>query len=220
VGGTAVQLARDEVAYLAAYLSRVTGWDERSAVRVQARGTVVGVFAPSPLDVLTLVALPLAATLDDPVDRTVSAGRLRDIIGDVAQLGATTSLALPDEVTGSAALAVLPPTSPWAPGERGMAGDLTPRIDAAVAEFRDSVPRSGSIHAELVAEATWDRPGWGGLPMRALHAARLLGFLNHPGARVETATTPGWKRLVTPAGQVFVRSTAGPARLTLVPQQS
>jgi len=53
--------------------------------------------------------------------------------------------------------------------------------------------------------------------MRALHAARLLGFLTHPGARIETATVSGWKRLVTPAGQVFVRSTAGPARLSLVP---
>ena len=36
-------------------------------------------------------------------------------------------------------------------------------------------------------------------------------------ARIETATVSGWKRLVTPAGQVFVRSAAGPARLRLVP---
>ena len=71
---------------------------------------------------------------------------------------------------------------------------------------------------EAQPEATWDKPGWGGLPMRALHAARLLGFLTHPGARIETATVSGWKRLVTPAGQVFVRNTAGPVRLSLVPQ--
>jgi hypothetical protein len=54
--------------------------------------------------------------------------------------------------------------------------------------------------------------------MRALHAARLLGFLTHPGARVETALVPGWKRLVTPGGQIFVRNSAGPVRLSLVPQ--
>ena len=213
-----VHLAKDEAAYLAAYLGRVTGWDERSAVRVQARGAVLGVYAPSPLDVLAFIALPLVAAADEPIDRTVSAGRLRDIIGDVARLGASTQVVLPDEITGSATLAVLPPSAPWSPGERGMAGDLTPTIDAAVAEFRASVPRSGSVHAELLAEATWDRPGWGGVPMRALHAARLLGFLTHPGARVETATVSGWKRLVTPAGQIFVRNTAGPVRLSLVPQ--
>ena len=212
-----IRLRRDEAAHLAAYLGRIVGWDERAAVRVQARGGVVGVYAPSPLDVLVLVALPLAERVDDQVDTTVSAGRLRDVFGDVARLAAETDVVLPDPVTGSASLAVLPPTAPWSPGERGMAGDVMPRVDEAVARFRASVPSTGSFHAELVAEATWDAPGWGGVPMRALHAARLLGFLAHPGARIETATVSGWKRLVTPAGQVFVRTSAGPARLSLVP---
>lgn len=215
---TALHLARDEAAYLAAYLAKVTGWDPRAAVRVQARGSVVGVYAPSPLDVLTLVAVPLAVPFEEPIDTTVSAGRLRDIIGDVARITATTTLTLPDPVTGSASLAVLPPASPWSPGERGMAGDVSPKVDAAVAAFRATIPRSGSFQAELVAEAAWDATGWGGLPMRALHAARLLGFLTHPGARIESGTISGWKRLVTPAGQVFVRSSAGPVRLSLVPQ--
>jgi hypothetical protein len=212
-----IRLRRDEAAHLAAYLGRIVGWDERAAVRVQARGGVVGVYAPSPLDVLVLVVLPLAARAEEPVDATVSAGRLRDVIGDVARLAPETDLVLPDPVTGSASLAVLPPSAPWSPGERGIAGDVSPRVDEAVARFRASVPATGSFHAELVAEATWDAPGWGGLPMRALHAARLLGFLAHPGARIETATVSGWKRLVTPAGQVFVRTSAGPARLSLVP---
>ncbi len=212
-----IRLRRDEAAHLAAYLGRIVGWDERAAVRVQARGGVVGVYAPSPLDVLVLVALPLAERAEEPVDTTVAAGRLRDVIGDVARLAAETDVVLPDPVTGSASLAVLPPSAPWSPGERGMAGDVMPRVDEAVARFRASVPSTGSFHAELVAEATWDAPGWGGVPMRALHAARLLGFLAHPGARIETATVSGWKRLVTPAGQVFVRTSAGPARLSLVP---
>lgn len=216
---TSLRLAKDEVAYLAAYLSRVVSWDERSAVRVQARAGVVGVYAPSPMDVLVLVALPLAAPVDEPLDTTVSAGRLRDVIGEVARLAPETDVQLPDPVTGSASLAVLPPRTPWSPGERGLAGDVTPRVDAAVSAFRASVPSTGSVHAELMAEAAWDAAGWGGLPMRALHAARLLGFLTHPGARIETGTTSGWKRLVTPAGQVFVRNSAGPVRLSLVPQR-
>ena len=217
---TALRLRKDEAAHLAALLGRIVGWDERAAVRVQARGGVVGVYAPSPLDVLVLVALPLAEPVARPVDVTVSAGRLRDVIGDVGRLASETAVVLPDPVTGSASLAVLPPSAPWAPGEHGIAGDVAPRVDEAVARFRASVPPTGSFHAELVAEATWDAPGWGGLPMRALHAARLLGFLAHPGAHIQTATVTGWKRLVTPAGQVFVRTGAGPARLSLVPTRT
>lgn len=216
---TALRLARDEAAYLAAFLGRVVGWDDRAAVRVQARGALVGVYAPSPLDVLAFVAVPLAEPVDGEIDETVSAGRLRDIVGDVSRLPEISDVPLPDAITGSASLAVLPPRGTWAQGERGIAGDVSPIVDAAVAEFRRTVPRSGSLNAELVAEAAWDAPGWGGLPMRALHAARLLGFLSHPGARLETATTSGWKRLVTPAGQVFVRNVAGPVRLSLVPQR-
>jgi hypothetical protein len=215
-----VVLAKDEASYLAAFLSRTTSWDERAAARLVVRPSAVGVYAPNPLDVLVFVAVPLAEPFvpleGTSLDVTVSAGRLRDIIGDVAQLGARTEARIPDPVTGSASLAVLPPASPWSPGERGIAGDLVPRVDAAVAEFRARVPATGGIQAELVAEATWDAPGWGGVPMRALHAARLMGFLTHPGARVETGTTTGWKRLVTPGGQVFVRSTAAPVRLSVV----
>ncbi len=211
-----LNLARDESAHLAGFLARVTGWDERAAVRVQTRRTVLGVYAPSPLDVLGFVALPMASAPADPVDTTVSAGRLRDILGDVARLPTVSEIPLPDPVTGSASLAVLPPPGTWMPGERGTAGDVAGLVDAAVASFRSAVPATGSLSADLVAEATWDAPGWGGLPMRALHAARLLGFLAHPGARIETATISGWKRLVTPAGQVFVRNTSAPVRLSVV----
>lgn len=214
---TSLRLGKDEALHLAAFLGRIVSWDERSAVRVQSRGGVVGVYAPCPLDVLVFVALPLTVSPDESIDTTVSAGRLRDVIGDTARMAPESDVVLPDPVTGSASLALLPPASRWSPGERGMAGDVSAKVDDAVAAFRASVPSTGSFHAELVAEATWDAPGWGGLPMRALHAARLLGFLTHPGARIETATVSGWKRLVTPAGQVFVRSAAGPARLSLVP---
>lgn len=215
----ALPLAKDEASYLAAFLGRVTGWDDRAAVRLQVRRGHVGCYAPSPLDVLALVVLPLsardAADALDGLDTTVSAGRLRDVVGDVARLASSTDIAVPDPVTGSASLAVLPPVGPWSPGERGLAGDIAPKVDEAVAAFRAQVPQTGSFHAELLAEATWDAAGWGGVPMRALHAARLLGFLGHPGARIETGTTSGWKRLVTPAGQVFVRS-AAPVRLSVV----
>jgi len=215
----ALPLAKGEATYLAAFLSRVAGWDERAAVRLQVRRGHVGCYAPSPLDVLALVVVPLGAGADalDGLDATVSAGRLRDIVGDVSQLSGAVEIAVPDAITGSPSLAVLPPVGPWSPGERGVAGDLVPKVDAAVAAFRASVPASGSFHAELVAEAAWDAPGWGGVPMRALHAAKLLGFLAHAGARVETGNAPGWKRLMTPGGQVFARNATTPVRLSVVP---
>jgi hypothetical protein len=218
---TSIRLGKDELLHLAAFLGRIVGWDERAAVRVQARGGVVGIFAPCPLDVLVFMALPLAEPVDESFDTTVSAGRLRDVIGDVGRLAPDVTLAvtLPDPVTGSSSLAVLPPTTSWAPGERGMAGDVIPKVDEAVARFRASVPSTGSFQGELLAEAAWDAPGWGGVPMRALHAARLVGFLTHPGARIETGTTSGWKRFSAPGGQVFVRSSAGPVRLSLVPRR-
>ena len=219
-------LTRDEANFLAAFLGRIIGWDSRAAVRLQVRRRTLGVYAACPLDVLVFIALPLsgAAAQDsadeenelDGLDVTVSAGRLRDIIGDVTRLGERTQLAVPDPVIGSASLAVLPPVSPWSPGDRGVAGDLVQRIDEAVTAFRAQVPATGSLQSDLLAEATWSAPGWGGLPMRALHAAKLMGFLSHPGARLETGTAPGWKRLVSPAGQVFVRGSGVPARLSVV----
>jgi len=221
---TTVRLAKDEVLHLAGFLGRILGWDERSAVRIVQRGRVVGFYSALPMDVLAFIALP--GEVADPngvaiedLDVTVSAGRLRDIIGDTSKLDAVTDVRLPDPVAGSPALAVLPPAGPWSSGEKGMAGDLAPVVDAAVAEFRAQVPKSGSLNSTLLAEATWDAPGYGALPMRALHAARLLGFLSHPGARIETGNISGWKRLVTPSGQIFVRSTSLPAKLSLVPKK-
>ena len=177
-----VHLAKDEAAYLAAFLGRIVGWDERSAVRVQARGGVVGVYAPSPLDVLVVHrAAARRPPADAPLDRTVSAGRLRDVIGDVARLGAETDVALPDAVTGSRVA-----RRPAARGAvvTGRAGDGR-RRGAARRRRRGRVPRRpcrapARFRPSCVAEATWDAPGWGGVPMRALHAARLLGFLHPP----------------------------------------
>ena len=219
---SSIRLAKDEALHLALFLGRVIGWDERAAARIVTRGGVVGIYAPLPMDVLALIVLPLAASAEategetPEIDATVSAGRMRDIIADVSRLAPVTDLVIPDSVTGSPSLALLPPQSRWLPGERGMAGDLAPMVDSAVAAFRAHVPVSGSLHATLLAESAWDAPGWGGLPMRALHAARLLCFISHPGARIESGTVSGWKRLVTPGGQVFVRTQSG-ARLSLVP---
>lgn len=215
-----LRLAPAELGYVAAYLGRLRSWDERAAVRLQARGGVVGLYGPLPMAALALVVVPLAEPVTgsdlDGLDRTVSAGRLRDVVGDVTAGTSSRELRVPDEVTGPASLAVLPPRSGWTPAESGLAGDVLPQVAEAVANFRAGVPATGSFHAELVATATWDAVGWGGIPMRALHAAQLLGFLAHHGARITSARAPGWLRLLTPAGQVFVRTGPGARGLSVV----
>jgi hypothetical protein len=220
---SSMRLAKDEILHLAGFLGRILGWDERSAVRIVQRGKVLGFYSALPMDVLAFIALPadldVVNGVETELDVTVSAGRLRDIIGDTSKLEAVTDVRIPDPVAGSPALAVLPPAGPWSSGEKGMAGDLAPVVDAAVAEFRAQVPKSGSLNSTLLAEATWDAPGYGALPMRALHAARLLGFLSHPGAHIETGNISGWKRLVSPSGQIFVRSNSLPPKLSLVPKK-
>lgn len=204
-------LAHAEVTYLAGYLGRLRSWDEWAAVRLQVRGEVVGVYSALPMGALALVALPLAGRPPESgpggLDVTVLAGRLRDILGDVSATasgaGGVREVLVPDPVEPTGMLGRLPPRTGWQAGDSGLAGDLAPLVAAAVDRYRAQVP-AGSLMAELEAAQAWDGPGWGQVPLGALHAASLLGFLANPQAPVRSATTPGWRRLVTPGGQVFV----------------
>ena len=126
----AVVLAHPELTYLAAYLGRLRNWDERSAVRMQVRGGVVGLYGSLPMEALALVVVPLAQSAAgtdlDGFDRTVSAGRLRDVIGNPGDdATAVRELRIPDEIAGPASLADLPPRSGWYPGESALARDVS-----------------------------------------------------------------------------------------------
>jgi len=212
-------LRYDEAAYVAAYLRRLTTWNQRAVVRLQLSGNTLGVFGAPPFDCVSFIAVPLSEPLDDPVvlDVSVSAGRLRDVIGDVSARSQVLRLvAVPDAVAPVAELAVLPPRSPWLSADRGMAGDVRPMVASAVQEF---TTRSAGVQQQIIlqslADEIWSRPGWGGLPLRSLHAAQSLGLLAHDGLQIQTATCQGWKRLSTPGGQIFVRSSGLPPVLNL-----
>jgi hypothetical protein len=218
-----LELAPPEIAYVAAFLARLRSWDERAAVRLQVRGQLLGLYGSLPMDALAIVVVPLTSPGGD-VDVTVSAGRMRDILGDTNSLFAvggegSRSVRLPDPILGPQSLATLPPRSGWAPGQVGLAAGVADLVDAAVAAFRVLVPAGGSPASDLAASAAWDSPGWGGVPMRGLHAASLLGFLARPEVQVRTSVAPGWCRLVTPAGQVAVATGSSVSRLTLVPSR-
>ena len=208
-------LRYDEAVFVAAHLRRLLAWDERTAVRIQVRGATFGLFASPPLGVTSLIVVPVADAEDaDGLDRVVSAGRLRDILGDVAKLSAAQEIPvrIPDAVLGPPSLAMLPPREGWFPPVSTTAGDLVTDVDESIRSLQQRTQGSLEPFAQQIADDVWSKPGWAALPQRVLHAARQLGFLGHPGARIHASVNGPWKRLVSPAGQVFVRTeTAVPA---------
>ncbi len=194
-------LPEHEGRLLAAHLDRLTSWEPTGHVRVVARAGAVGVYSAPPMRVIGFVALPLREPVVAEID--VSA-RTADIRSGLVPAGADTELILPDPAVGSPGLAMLPPSEGWQLPIHGVSGDVVPEVDAAVAEFRRRAP--GVVDPQVLAEQIWERPSFGGLPLRVLHAARRLGFLTDDASRVTACTMTGWKRLTTVRGQVFVRT--------------
>jgi len=199
----ALALPEHEGRLLAAHLDRLAAWDPAGHVRVVARGGAVGVYAAPPMRVISFVALPLRVPAVDDID--VSA-RIADVRTGLRSESGVTDLLLPEPAVGSPGLAMLPPSEGWQLPIHGVSGDVVPGVDAAVAEFRRRA--SSVVDPQVLAEQIWERPSFGGLPLRVLHAARRLGFLTDDASRVTACTMTGWKRLTTVRGQVFVRTQA------------
>lgn len=198
---TVLALPEHEGRLLAAHLDRLAAWDPAGHVRVVARGGAVGVYAAPPMRVISFVALPLRVPAVDDID--VSAC-IADVRTGLRTESGVTDLRLPGPAVGSPGLAILPPSEGWQLPIHGVSGDVVPGVDAAVAEFRRRA--SSVVDPQVLAEQIWERPSFGGLPLRVLHAARRLGFLTDDASRVTACTMTGWKRLTTVRGQVFVRT--------------
>lgn len=195
---------------LSAHLDRLCSWDPHVLVRLVARGQAIGLYAAPPMDVISFVALPLRTAVGEPVDTTIAGTTLRAglVVGESG-----VDVVVPETVDERDGLAELPPSEGWQLPIPGVSGDLVPLVDEAVAEYR---ARSSTVpDQQRLAREIWDRPGFGGLPLRALHAARRLGFLTDDASRVSASTCTGWKRLTTVRGQVFVRSSNPVARPSL-----
>jgi hypothetical protein len=214
----ALGLNHDEALYLGAYLRRLTQWDERTAVRLQVRGANLGVYASPPLGVLSLIVVPAAEAsgMEPDFDRVVSAGRLRDILGDLSSHQGMRHIAFPDAVMGPPSLGMLPPREGWFPPVKAIAGDLVSTIDASIEHLNARTAGTIEPFQRQIAEEEWSRLGWGTLPNRVLHAARQLGFLGHAGARIQASSNGPWKRLISPGGQVFVHTQSSLPPLKIV----
>ena len=199
----AILLGERETRLLDAHLQRHRRWNDAAHVRVVISGADgsarIGVYAAPPMGVISYVQLPLASSLVTSADSTVTA---RDIAFEPQGQGLT-SLLLPVSGPGKPELAVMPPTDGWHLPIHGVAGDVMPAVEAAIAEFKS---RSVSaVDADALAEEIWARTVFGGVTMRMLHTARLLGMLGADSARIAASTRTGWKRLTTLRGQIYQR---------------
>ncbi|MGW2252963.1 hypothetical protein ACWCXH_22580 [Kitasatospora sp. NPDC001660] len=207
-----------DAADLSAFLLRLLRFDKAAAVRLQAVAPVGGdgvlaVFGRLPLGGSGALAIRTArlAGLGEPVDRTVSAGQLLDGV----DAGAGT-VALPAPVTGPAWAGLLPPRTGWRPVGEPPVARVYPELMAGVREFRErseAVPAHHRSRAVLdaLADEIWSRPVavLPELPLRAVHAAYVIGFLK-PDAPLTVHRAGGWLRLSAPAGSVAVRTAAAP----------
>lgn len=205
---TTLTMAREDRVHLAGVLGRLLRWNERAVIRLVTTERALGVYMEAPMGVLVFIALPLVSPPSEPLDRAVSAHRLRDVLGDVVTgTPGPGEVTIPDGRDMPASLAVLPSREGWIAAEKATAGELNDAAEAARIEYEAqwaALSQANDTAKQAFLDEWWNRPNWGGLPTKALHTARSLGMLAHPGVRVESATRAGWKRLMTPSGQVFV----------------
>jgi hypothetical protein len=181
-----IWLSDEDRARLQRYVEWLLRIDDRCAVRVLTRGAAAGFYGATPSGVMTFIAVPLVRIEAEiePVDEVMSARLL------LGSLQVDDGVGLGSDLIASPVLAALPPADTWLPGERGIVGDVAGLVDRSVAEGVDA-----------------DTSVWGGFTLDALRVAKGLGLFSHPGAQVVAATNAGWKRLMTPAGQIFVPPT-------------
>ncbi len=214
-----IRLAEPEARALEGFCRRQLRWDESLPARVVTAANALGVFTSPPLGVLVFIAVPTIAPVeeDDALDSIVPLGAFADLLRADAITGMSPG-ALPRAtvpVGANPTLQHLPPTDGWQLPFFGVSGDLVPIVDDATAEFEGRTAGLPPRAQEAVAEEIWERHTFGGLPLRALHAARQLGMITSDRAKVSAATSGPWKRFSTPRGQVFVYSSGPAARLAL-----
>lgn len=202
-----------------AFARRQLKWDDGLAARIVTAPQALGVFTAPPLGVMVFFAVPTVDPIgpEEPSDITVPLAALADAIRQSGTTGLDLD-ALPRALVSPGAmpnLGHLPPHEGWQMPIHGLSGDLLPSVDEATAEFTTRSQGLPPRAQEAVANEIWDRPGFAGLPMRALHAAARLGMISNDRAKVAAATCGPWKRLSTPRGQVFTYMQGPSARLAL-----
>jgi hypothetical protein len=199
-----LHIAAGEVPGLASYLDRLLHLDDRAAVRLQARGQVLGVWSGPPFEVVALRPAALADTAD--VDVTVSARRLRDRLGDVVPDASGAWIELPPPVPGPSWVGLLPPRSGWQERGRTSVAQVRNAVESAVHFFRArSEGVTDRTRLDAIAADVWQRAVLAEVPVRAAHAAEALAMLGPSDGEVVAHEAAGWLRLQVPGGSVACR---------------
>lgn len=196
---TTIELAGSaEQSGLVDYLERLVALDNRAAVRLQAGGSVIGVWSGPPFEVVALRPVALAANAS--VDATVSAQRFLERVREAA------TVELPSTVSGPTWVGLLPPRSGWEERTRGDVANVRASVDAAKSFFRERAAGVTDRTAlETIAQDVWERTSLGEVPVRSAHAAESLGLMGPGGGVAVAYSTDTWTRLSVPGGSVATR---------------
>jgi hypothetical protein len=201
-----------ERAGLRAYLDRLLRLDDRAAVRLQTRGAVLGVWGGPPLDVVSLRPVGLAEPPQPAVDVTVSARRLLESVDRVGPLDGG-AVEVPAAVPGPSWAGLLPPRAGWSTLAVVPTAAVYDAVRVGIDGFRrrvDALPPDDRTTEAMtaVAQQLWDGPVAGGVPLRAAHAAELVGLLGREGEVTGYEAGP-WVRLQCGGGSVALRRDGG-----------
>jgi hypothetical protein len=190
------------------YLTRLLALDPRASVRLQCAGAVLGAWGGPPLDVVTLRPVAVASPTE-PFDTTVSATRLLERLDLAASGSPGVPVELPPSVPGPAWAGMLPPRAGWNALATVPAGALRDAVRVGIDAFArrlELVPVDDRSRARLdaVAADVWRWPVVAGAPLRAAHAADLVGLLGGDGD-VTAYESGAWLRLACPGGSVALR---------------
>jgi hypothetical protein len=195
-----IVIGQDEVRSLKVFLEKLTFWDYRTNIRIQIKQSNIGLFGSTPFNCLAFLALPLEKDAGE-VDLVLSAAYFLKNLGPETEIQ--------DENKPAPELALLPPSGPWMPGEKGLAGDILPLVKQRLEKLKAQIEPLQMLQSldtkDEVTEKAWNENLWGGISFGALNVAAGIGMLGFPNARVNAATCQGWKRFLTPSGQVFIR---------------
>lgn len=207
-----VTLGSTELRTLISILEKQIEWNSNIAVRVVTSPSAIAFFTAMPLSLHAFVAMPAKMGPGEPCD-VITTGR--DVVALLSNSSGLIDLDTLESLAGvdGVSLSELPPSQGWQIPIHAVASDVIPVVNEAVDEFdRRSVGLGERGKADL-AEEIWNRPGWGGLPVKVLYAAQRMNLIWDEPIKISAATCGPWKRLSTPRGQVFLHAT-GPAART------
>ncbi len=206
-----VTLGSTELRTLISILEKEIEWNSNIAVRVVTSPSAVAFYAAIPLNLHAFIAMPAQIGAGAPCD-VITTGR--DVVTLLSNSSGLIDLDSLEPLAGvdGASLSDLPPSTGWQIPIHAVASDVIPIINEAVSEFDRRSVGLGERGKTDLAEEIWNRPGWGGLPVKVLYAAQRLNLIWDEPIKISAATCGPWKRLSTPRGQVFLHTAEPSAR--------